>query len=328
MKEQDYLDFERPILELDRKIKEMRDLATAENLELSKEIELLERRRNRLRSEVYSRLTRWQRVQLARHPLRPYSLDMIQLVFTDFFEVHGDRGFADDKAMVGGFARLDEHRVMIIGQQKGRDTKQRQYRNFGMCHPEGYRKALRLMYLAEKFGLPVIIFIDTPGAYPGIGAEERGQAEAIARNIREMAAIEVPIICFVIGEGASGGALGIGIGDRVFMLENSWYTVISPEGCAAILWKAEAAGDPVKLEARRKQAAEALKLTAQDNAALEIIDKVVAEPPGGAHLDHEGTARIIKSELLAAIEELKLLTAEELCNKRLEKYRIIGVYNE
>ena len=328
MKEQDYLDFERPILELDRKIKEMRDLATAENLELSKEIEILERKRNRLRSEVYSKLTRWQRVQLARHPLRPYSLDMIQLVFADFFEIHGDRSFADDKAMVGGFARLDDYRVMVVGQQKGRDTKQRQYRNFGMCHPEGYRKALRLMRMAEKFGLPVIIFIDTPGAFPGIGAEERGQAEAIARNIREMFAIEVPLICFIIGEGASGGALGIGIGDKVFMLENSWYTVISPEGCAAILWKAEATDDPSKLEARRKQAAEALKLTAQDNAAFEIIDKVVPEPPGGAHLDYEGTAKIIKAELLNALNELKMLTVEELCNKRLEKYRIIGVYNE
>lgn len=328
MKEQDYLDFERPILELDRKIKEMRDLATAENLELSKEIELLERRRNRLRTEVYSKLTRWQRVQLARHPLRPYSLDIIQLAFTDFFELHGDRGFADDKAMVGGFAKLDEHRVMVIGQQKGRDTKQRQYRNFGMCHPEGYRKALRLMRVAEKFGLPIIIFIDTPGAYPGVGAEERGQAEAIARNIMEMAAIEVPIICFIIGEGASGGALGIGVGDKVYMLENSWYTVISPEGCAAILWKAEAGADPAKLEARRRQAAEALKLTASDNAAFEIIDKVVPEPPGGAHLDYEGTARIIKGELIQAVNELKMLSPEELCNKRLEKYRIIGVYNE
>jgi acetyl-CoA carboxylase carboxyl transferase subunit alpha len=328
MKEQDYLDFERPILELDRKIKEMRDLATTENLELSREIDLLERKRNRLRTEVFSKLTRWQRVQLARHPLRPYSLDMIQLVATDFFELHGDRGFADDKAMVAGLGKIDEHKVMFIGQQKGRDTKQRQYRNFGMCHPEGYRKALRLMKVAEKFNIPVVIFIDTPGAYPGIGAEERGQAEAIARNIREMAALEVPIICFIIGEGASGGALGIGIGDRVYMLENSWYTVISPEGCAAILWKAEGVSDPAKLEARRRQAAEALKLTAQDNAQFEIIDKVVPEPPGGAHMDYEGTARIVKAELINALNELKMLTPEELVNKRLEKYRVIGIYNE
>jgi acetyl-CoA carboxylase carboxyl transferase subunit alpha len=328
MKEQDYLDFERPILELDRKIKEMRDLATTENLELSREIELLERKRNRLRTEVFSKLTRWQRVQLARHPMRPYTLDMIQLIATDFFELHGDRGFADDRAMIAGLGKIDEHKVMFIGQQKGRDTKQRQYRNFGMCHPEGYRKALRLMKVAEKFGIPVVIFIDTPGAYPGIGAEERGQAEAIARNIREMAALEVPIICFIIGEGASGGALGIGIGDRVFMLENSWYTVISPEGCAAILWKTEGVNDPAKLEARRRQAAEALKLTAQDNADFEIIDKVVPEPPGGAHMDYEGTAKIVKAELIHALNELKMLTPEELVNKRLEKYRIIGIYNE
>lgn len=328
MKEQDYLDFEKPILELDRKIKEMKDLATSENLELSREIELLERKRNRLRNEVYSRLTRWQRVQLARHPMRPYTNDMIRLMFTDYFELHGDRCFADDHAMVGGFARLEKYRLMVVGQQKGRDTKQRQYRNFGMCHPEGYRKALRLIKLAEKFDLPVVIFIDTPGAYPGIGAEERGQAEAIARNIRDMSVIQVPIVCIILGEGASGGALGIGVGDRVFMLENSWYSVISPEGCAAILWKAEENTDPAKLEARRKQAAEALKLTAADCASFKIIDRVIPEPPGGAHMDHEETARIIKEVLIETLDELTILPPNILCDKRLEKYRTIGVYNE
>ncbi|HBZ01097.1 MAG TPA: acetyl-CoA carboxylase carboxyl transferase subunit alpha, partial [candidate division Zixibacteria bacterium] len=244
-----YLEFEKPIVELDRKIREIRELSPADNNWLDDEISLLEGKRDQLQSDVYSRLTRWQKVQLARHPLRPYTLDYIPLIFTDFFEIHGDRYFADDKALVGGFARLDGQAVMVVGQQKGRDVKQRQYRNFGMCHPEGYRKALRLFKIAEKFGLPIIIFIDTPGAYPGIGAEERGQAEAIARNIREMAVIEVPIIIAIIGEGASGGALGIGVGDAVLMMENSWYSVITPEGCAAILWKA--VEDPKQAEANR-----------------------------------------------------------------------------
>ena len=326
MKDQQYLDFEKPIIELDRKIKEMRELATAENLELSREIDLLEKKRNRLRKDVYSRLSRWQRIQLARHPLRPYTLDLIKLIFTDFIELHGDRYFADDKAIVCGLGKLDDRKVMVIGQQKGRDTKQRQYRNFGMCHPEGYRKALRMMKLAEKFGLPIIIFIDTPGAYPGVGAEERGQAEAIARNLREMAVIEVPIVVTIIGEGASGGALGIGLGDRIYMLENSWYSVISPEGCAAILWKADAGADPAKLEANRRQAAEALRPIAEDLVELEIIDKIIEEPPGGAHLDHQGTADRIKTTLENALIELAGYSGEELCIKRLEKYRKMGVY--
>lgn len=328
MRDQQYLDFEKPIIELERKIKEMKELATSENIELSREISILEKKRNRLRNEVYSKLTRWQRIQLARHPLRPYSLDLIQLIFTDFVELHGDRYFADDRAIVGGFARLDSIKIMIIGQQKGRDTRQRQYRNFGMCHPEGYRKALRLFKLAEKFELPIIIFIDTPGAYPGIGAEERGQAEAIAHNLREMAAIKVPIIVVIIGEGASGGALGIGLGDKILMLENSWYSVISPEGCAAILWKTDGTNDPARLEANRKQAAEALRPTAQDLAKLHIIDKIISEPPGGAHLDHKGTAAAIKTGLLQGLAELGGLTIEQLRNKRLEKYRVMGVYNE
>lgn len=328
MREQQYLDFEKPIIELDRKIKEMRDLATSENLELSKEIQFLEEKRNRLLKEVYSKLSRWQRIQLARHPLRPYSLDLIQLMFTDFIELYGDRCFGDDKAIVGGFGRLEDYNLMIIGQQKGRDTKMRQFRNFGMCHPEGYRKALRLMKLAEKFNLPIVIFVDTPGAYPGIGAEERGQAEAIARNLREMATIEVPIIVIIISEGASGGALGIGLGDKIFMLENSWYSVISPEGCAAILWKTDNVADPSKLEVNRRQAAEALKPVADDLARLNIIDKIIPEPPGGAHLDYQKTAQILKTELLEALDELKGYSAEQLCNKRLEKYRVMGVYNE
>lgn len=328
MIEYKYLDFEKPIIELDRKIKEMRDLANSENLELSKEIQLLEKKRSRLLKDVYSKLSRWQRIQLARHPLRPYSLDLIQLMFTDFIELHGDRYFADDKAIVGGFGKLDGNSLMIIGQQKGRDTKMRQFRNFGMCHPEGYRKALRLMKLAEKFHLPIVIFVDTPGAYPGIGAEERGQAEAIAHNLREMATIEVPIIVTIIGEGASGGALGIGLGDKVFMLENSWYSVISPEGCAAILWKTDNTSNPAKMENNRKQAAETLKPIAEDLARLNIIDKIIPEPPGGAHLDHQKTAQILKAELLEALAELRGYSAEQLCNKRLEKYRVMGVYNE
>ena len=328
MREQQYLEFEKPIIELDRKIKEMQELATAENIELSREIQLLEKKRNRLRKDIYSRLTRWQRIQLARHPLRPYTLDLVNLIFTDFIELHGDRYFSDDKALVAGFAKLGEEKVMVIGQQKGRDTKQRQYRNFGMCHPEGYRKALRLMKLAEKFKVPIIIFVDTPGAWAGVGAEERGQAEAIAKNLREMAVIEVPIVVVVISEGASGGALGIGLGDRVYMMENSWYSVISPEGCAAILWKADAASDPSKLDANRKQAAEALKPTALDLKNLDLIDKIIPEPPGGAHLDFKGTAENIKNELVLAMAELKPLPADQLCIKRLEKYRKMGVYRE
>lgn len=328
MRESQYLDFEKPIVELDQKIKEMRDLATTENLELTRELKILEKKRNRLRKEVYSRLTRWQRIQLARHPLRPYSLDLINLIFTDFIELHGDRYFADDKALVGGFAKLGDERVMVLGQQKGRDTKQRQYRNFGMCHPEGYRKALRLMKLAEKYKLPIVILIDTPGAYPGVGAEERGQAEAIARNLREMSIIEVPIVVMIISEGASGGALGIGLGDRVYMLENSWYSVISPEGCAAILWKADANAEPAKLKANQKLAAEALKPTATDLEELKIIDKIIPEPPGGAHMDYEKTAEVIKKELIEAVFELKKLSGEDLCIKRLEKYRQMGVYKE
>jgi acetyl-CoA carboxylase carboxyl transferase subunit alpha len=318
-----YLEFEKPIIELDRKIREMKDLASDNDPSANREISVLERKRDRLQSDVYSNLSRWQRVQLARHPMRPYTLDLISLIFTDFIELHGDRLFADDKALVGGFAKLDGKAVMVVGQQKGRDVKQRQYRNFGMCHPEGYRKGLRLFRLAEKFGLPIIIFIDTPGAYPGIGAEERGQAEAIARNIREMSAIEVPILIAIIGEGASGGALGIGVGDIVLMLENSWYSVISPEGCAAILWKS--ADDPQQAEANRIQAADALKLTAEDLLMQRVIDGIVPEPLGGAHRDYEATAANLKQRLIEEMRILVLRDRDTLLTDRLRKYRSMGV---
>ncbi len=321
-----YLEFEKPIIELDRKIREIKELAPGDQDWLDDEITILEDRRDRLQAELYARLTRWQKVQLARHPLRPYTLDYISLIFTDFIELHGDRYFADDKAMVGGLARLDGRPVMVVGQQKGRDVKQRQYRNFGMCHPEGYRKALRLFKMAEKFGLPIIILVDTPGAYPGIGAEERGQAEAIARNIREMAAIEVPIIIAIIGEGASGGALGIGVGDVVLMMENSWYSVITPEGCAAILWKA--VDDPKQAEANRIQAADALKVTSDDNMELKVIDGVIPEPLGGAHRDYNAAAANLKESLVEHLNRLSVKEKETLVAERLAKYRVMGVYLE
>jgi acetyl-CoA carboxylase carboxyl transferase subunit alpha len=314
-----FLDFERPIVELERKIRDMRDFATEERVDFTEEIGVLEKKLKRLQNEIYSNLTPWQRVQLARHPLRPHSLDYINLLSRDFLELHGDRNFKDDKAVVGGFARIDEKLVMIIGQQKGRDTKQKLLRNFGMMHPEGYRKALRLMKLSAKFGKPIIILVDTPGAYPGIGAEERGQAEAIARNLREMSSLPVPIIINIIGEGASGGALGIGVGDKILMLENAWYSVISPEGCAAILWR-DSAKAPL--------AAEALKLTAMDLLKLKVIDKIIPEPLGGAHRNYSEMATILKDEILLALSELEVLTPDELIEKRLEKFRKMGEYLE
>lgn len=311
------LEFEKPIIELEQKILEMREFAKVESVELSHEIESLERKLDKLTREIYSKLTRWQRVQLARHPRRPYTLDYIEHLTDGFIELHGDRGYADDKAVVCGPAYFSGRKVMIVGQQKGRDTKAKLYRNFGMMHPEGYRKALRMMKLAEKFNLPILIFVDTPGAFPGLGAEERGQSEAIARNIKEMARLTVPIIISIIGEGASGGALGIGVGDVVLMMENSWYSVISPEGCAAILWR-DAAKAP--------DAAEALKLSAPDLIDMEIIDRIVPEPSGGAHRDHVGAAESLASTIGEYLDTLVDLSVEELLERRLEKFRKIGVF--
>ena len=313
-----YLDFERPIQELEKKISDMRDFSVGKSIELSGEIASLEQKLERLRSEIYSGLTRWQRVQLSRHPKRPHTLDYVNLIATDFIELHGDRGFADDKAMVGGLATIDGQQVMIVGQQKGRDTKQKLLRNFGMAHPEGYRKARRLFQLASRFNLPIVILVDTPGAFPGIGAEERGQAEAIALNIQVMFTLKVPIVVVIIGEGASGGALGIGIGDRVLMMEYSWYSVISPEGCAAILWR-DAAKAP--------EAAEALKPTAEDLLALGIIDKIIPEPTGGAHNEPAQAAKIVKEEILNTLAELKSKPIELLLEERLGKYRRMGDYH-
>jgi acetyl-CoA carboxylase carboxyl transferase subunit alpha len=317
MADRPFLEFERPIVELEKKISDMRDFSVGGNLEFSGEITSLEKKLQRLRQEVYSNLTRWQKVQIARHPKRPYTLDYIRLMCTDFVELHGDRSFADDKAVVGGFAYLDGAPVMIVGQQKGRDTKEKLRRNFGMAHPEGYRKALRLFRLAEKYEVPIVVLIDTPGAFPGIGAEERGQAEAIAHNIREMARIKVPIIIVIIGEGASGGALGVGLGDRIMILEHSWYSVISPEGCAAILWR-DAAKAP--------EAAEALKPTSQDLIDLRIVDKVIEEPRNGAHNDHLDAARRVKEEILTALRELKEKPLKDLLAERIEKYRRMGEF--
>jgi acetyl-CoA carboxylase carboxyl transferase subunit alpha len=313
------LEFEKPIVELERRIREMKEYSETTNVEISEEISKLEQKAEKLRSEIYSRLTRWQRVQLARHPLRPYTLDYIERMTKEFFELHGDRAFGDDPAIVGGFAVLDGHNVAVIGHQKGRTTKEKLHRNFGMPHPEGYRKALRIMHLAAKFRRPIITLVDTPGAFPGIGAEERGQAEAIARNLFEMSHLPVPIIIVIIGEGASGGALGIGVGDRVLMMENTWYSVISPEGCAAILWR-----DSTKAE----QAAEAMKLTASDLLELRVVDKSVREPVGGAHLDYDEAARILKENIVAELDVLTKLAPEKLIESRIEKYAKMGFYNE
>ena len=313
------LDFEKPIIELERKIEELKKFSETKNIDLSIEIKRLEEKLEKIRHNIFENLTPWQRVQIARHPKRPYTLDYINMMMSDFIEFHGDRLFGDDKAIVAGFAKLDKQKVCVIGHQKGRDTKENIYRNFGCAHPEGYRKALRLMKMAEKFKIPVIVFIDTPGAYPGIGAEERGQAHSIAYNLREMVSLKTPIIVVVIGEGGSGGALGIGIGDRILMLENAYYSVISPEGCAAILWR-----DRTKAS----EAAEALKLTAKDLLSLGIIDEVLAEPLGGAHRDPQKTAETIKEALKRNLKELTNLSLDELIHKRYEKYRKIGIWQE
>ena len=311
------LDFEKPVVELEQKIEEMRKLS--DNLDIADEITTLEKKVSQLRENIFSNLTRWQRVQLARHPERPYTLDYIGMMTTGFIELHGDRLFGDDKSIVGGFAKLEDQTVMLIGHQKGRDTKSNLFRNFGMPQPEGYRKALRLMKLAVKFGKPIITLLDTPGAYPGIEAEERGQAEAIARNLFEMSHLPVPIVVVVIGEGASGGALGIGIGDRILMLENTWYSVIAPESCSSILWRSWE---------YKEQAAEALRLTARDLLEQKIIDRIVPEPPGGAHRNPQQAAIILKDTLIEELQPLKKLKPEKLIERRIEKFSVMGAWNE
>ncbi len=311
------LEFEKPIIELEQKIEEMKKLE--DNLDIKTEIDTLEDKVNLLKKNVYENLTRWQRVQLARHPERPYTLDYIYAMTENFIELHGDRHFKDDKAIVGGFAMLDDVKVMLLGHQKGRDTKSNLERNFGMPNPEGYRKAMRLMKLAEKFNIPIVTLLDTPGAYPGIEAEERGQAEAIARNLFEMSRLKVPVVVVVIGEGASGGALGMGVGDRVIMLENTWYSVISPESCSSILWRSWE---------YKEQAAEALKLTAPDLLELNIIDRIIKEPLGGAHRDYIKIAAELKSVLKEEIAVLSKIKPDKLIQNRLEKFAKMGVYEE
>jgi acetyl-CoA carboxylase carboxyl transferase subunit alpha len=313
------LDFEKPIIELERKIDELKGLTTHQDIDISGEVKRLEEKLTQIKREVYQNLTAWQRVQIARHPKRPYTLDYIEMMMTDFLEIHGDRHFADDKAIVGGLAKLDGENIVVIGHQKGKDTKENLARNFGSAHPEGYRKAMRIMELAAKFGLPIAVFIDTPGAFPGIGAEERGQAEAIAYNMREMSSLKIPIVIFVIGEGGSGGALGIGVGDRIYVLENAYYSVISPEGCAAILWKERL---------RSPDAAKALKLTAKDLLEMGIIDGIIKEPLGGAHRNPPETAANIKSVLKKELAALKSVPKDKLLETRYEKFRSIGIFTE
>ena len=309
------LDFEKPAAELERELEKLRAKAASQDIDLSAEISTMESKLAETRSRIYENLTPWQRVQIARHTSRPFMLDYLAHAFTDFCELHGDRHIGDDASMPGGFARLGDRRVVVIGHQKGRDTKENLKRNFGSAHPEGYRKALRLMKLAEKFGLPVIALIDTPGAFPGIGAEERNIAEAIAFNLREMMLLKVPIVAVVLGEGGSGGALGIGVADRVIMLENAYYSVISPEGCAAILWK------------HRKhapEAAEAMKLVAPDLKKLDLIDDVVPEPRGGAHHDHQATAAAFRDVVSRHLDELEKMSVSKLLDARYDKFRNFG----
>lgn len=310
------LEFEKPVVELEQTLESLRKQAQEQKIDLSGQIKAIEEKLEATKKHIFTNLNPWQRVQLARHPRRPYMLDYIQRIATDFIELHGDRRFADDHAIIGGLATIDQTRVVVIGQQKGRDTKENLMRNFGCAHPEGYRKALRLMQLAEKFELPVVSFIDTPGAYPGIGAEERHIAEAIAVNLREMMLLKVPLIGVVIGEGGSGGALGIGVCDRVLILENAYYSVISPEGCAAILWKDRAAAP---------QAAQALKLTAKDLLELGIVDEILPEPLGGAQKDYDATAATVKAALLKNLETIASLKTAEMLQARYQKYRKMGV---
>ena len=314
-----FLEFEKPLEKLYEQLEKIQQVAEEGDLDMSDSIKELENKIKSTRKEIYGNLTGWQKVQLSRHPERPYTMYYIEEMSRKFVELHGDRYFKDDKAIVGGIASLDGQTVVILGHQKGVNTKMRQYRNFGMANPEGYRKALRLMKMAERFNYPVICLIDTPGAYPGIEAEERGQAEAIARNLFEMAQLRVPIVCAVIGEGASGGAIGIGLGDRVYMLENTWYSVISPESCSSILWRSWD---------YKEQAAEALKLTADDMLSFGIIDEIIKEPTGGAHAHPEEMAKILKRQLKKAIAELQEMDADARIEARINKYANIGVYQE
>jgi acetyl-CoA carboxylase carboxyl transferase subunit alpha len=314
-----WLDFEMPIVELEERIQTLQDSASMRGMDVHDEVERLRVKASKLGKEIFAKLEPWQRVQLARHPRRPTTNDYIHHIFDDFVELHGDRMFRDDEAIVAGMATLGDRKVMVLGHQKGRDTKSNIRRNFGMAHPEGYRKALRLMEMAVRFDRPIVTFIDTPGAYPGLGAEERGQAEAIARNLREMSDMPVPIICIVTGEGGSGGALALGVGDRIFMLENSIYSVISPEGCAAILWRDGA---------KSKEAAKNMKLTAKDAHNLGVVDLIIGEPVGGAHRDHEGMSREIKRVLQDTLAELEIIPAGDLLDQRLQKFLDIGVFEE
>ncbi len=314
------LDFEEPIGKLQEQLDKAVEIGEESGVDVSQTIEDLRKKIDKTRKEIYANLTPWQRVQVSRHPERPYTLDYIKyLTGGDFIELHGDRGVKDDKAMVGGFGQVDGKTYMFIGQQKGFDTKSRQYRNFGMANPEGYRKALRLMKLAEKFNKPIVTLIDTPGAYPGLEAEERGQGEAIARNIYEMFRLKVPVICIIIGEGASGGAIGIGVGDKVFMLENTWYSVISPESCSSILWRSWE---------YKEKAADALKLTSEDMLANGLIDAVIKEPLGGAHVNREEIFKEVKKTIIKEVAELEKMNAEERIKKREQKFLDIGVYEE
>jgi acetyl-CoA carboxylase carboxyl transferase subunit alpha len=313
------LEFEKPIAELESKLEDMKKIAQESDVDVSEAVKTLEKKILNLKKEIFGNLTRWQRVQLSRHPDRPYALDYIYEICDDFVELHGDRNVADDKAMIGGLGAIDGKSYMIIGQQKGRNTKQRQIRNFGMANPEGYRKALRLMKMAEKFNKPIVTLIDTPGAFPGLEAEERGQGEAIARNLKEMFMLKVPVICIIIGEGASGGALGIAIGDKVFMLENTWYSVISPESCSSILWRSWD---------YKEQAAEALKLTGKDMVELKLVDDIIKEPLGGAHVDMKWMAGKIKKTIISTVKSLETLSIEERISQRVDKFSKMGVVKE
>ncbi|MBI1884108.1 MAG: acetyl-CoA carboxylase carboxyltransferase subunit alpha [Chlamydiae bacterium] len=313
------LEFEKPIVELENRIAELKKFSEKKGIDVNQEIKALEKKLDQLRREILEHLTPWQRVQIARHPQRPYSLDFIHLMMEEFLELHGDRRFGDDQALIGGFAKMGNRHIMVVGHQKGRDLKERQARSFGCAHPEGYRKALRLMQLAEKAGLPILTLIDTPGAYPGVGAEERGQAEAIAVNLREMSGLKVPVVAVVIGEGGSGGALGIGVADRILIFENAYYSVISPEGCASILWREKG---------KMVDAAESLKLTAHDLFSLGIVDEVIEEPAGGAHHNYEVAARNLKKAIEHHFSELELVPLQQLVEIRYQKFRKMGVFQE